>query len=268
MNKVLPRTYLVGFSQIYMPGLEEYLRDTDQTEFLETLNQARAEHISDGAALCSFYAKLCYKSLVEGKNANVTKIRNIMQNFESIINSKHGAVTEHFQINFITANCSRIYTHEQVRHRVGTAYSQTSGRYVALGVDQNENPVDINMVVDPILAPVEDILRDGVNYLMGKIREARRVLDIKNKSFERKKKLTSALRRFAPDGQANEMGWSLNLRSARHIIEQRSSRHAEWEIRIIVNQAAEIIQTMWPELLYGGKKEWVENAWEWSNLRV
>lgn len=268
MNKVMPKTYLVGFSQIYLPGLEEYLKDTDQLQFLEMLNQAKEENVSEGAALCSFYAKLCYKSLVEGKNANVTKIRNIMKNFESIISSRHGAVTEHFQLNFVTTNCSRVYSHEKVRHRVGTAFSQTSGRYVALGVDQDENPVDIDMIIDPILSPVEHILADGIDFLMGRIREARMFLDVKNQSFEVKKKMTSALRRFAPNGQSNEMGWSVNLRSVRHIIEQRSSRHAEWEIRLITNQVVDIIDTMWPELLYGGKREWIENAWEYTNLKI
>lgn len=55
---VLPKTYLVGYTALDGVSLEQYLTDTNQTEFLEELKSAAEEGISDGEMLCSFYAKL------------------------------------------------------------------------------------------------------------------------------------------------------------------------------------------------------------------
>lgn len=43
-----------------------------------------------------------------------------------------GSVIEHHVTNWIFADVSRVFTHELVRHRVGTAFSQESLRYVRL----------------------------------------------------------------------------------------------------------------------------------------
>lgn len=121
MNK-LPKTYLLGFTEVYENGLLSYLEDTNQKEFYEYYVEASQNGLSSGEILCSFYAKLCYKSLVLGKNLNISKIRDIQDNLKGCFDTKHGSIFEHFQLNFVTTNCSRIYTHEQVRHRVGVAY--------------------------------------------------------------------------------------------------------------------------------------------------
>ncbi len=268
MKQVTPKTYLIGYTGINMPELYNYLHDTKQGEFLESIIEARKLGLSDGEILCSFYAKLCYKSLVLGTNANVKKIRDINDNFETIISSGHGAVLEHVCLNFVTTNCSRVFTHELVRHRVGTAFSQSSGRYIALGVDKDENPVELEMIIDPLLEPAIDLINEWADYTAQVVRLIRAKLDVKNMTFDKKKKATSAIRRLAPNGQANEIGFSLNLRTLRHTIEQRTSRHAEWEIRLVYNQVAEIVLEKWPHILFGHQREFVENAWEYRNLKV
>ena len=127
MRYVEPKTFLVGVTGI-LDGLEEYLKYSGNEGFLDDLDEARREGLSGGEILCSFYAKLCYKSLCLGQNANVTKIRDIESNLMGCFDSGHGSVFEHCLLNFITTDCSRVFTHELVRHRVGTAFSQTSGR--------------------------------------------------------------------------------------------------------------------------------------------
>jgi thymidylate synthase (FAD) len=266
MSMVQPKTYLVGYTTIDWEGLREYLRETNQEGFMTLVNDS---DVGTTEILTSFYAKLCYKSLVPGKNANVSKVRDIQKNFQTAIESGHGSVLEHFVLNFVTTNCSRVFTHELVRHRVGTAFSQTSGRYVALGVDAEENPVDIDLVLDPCLSIYEDpIDKLCLEHLAGFVRDLRKKLDVKSLSFEQKKKLTSAIRRLAPNGQANEIGWSANLRALRHMIEMRTSRHAEWEIRLVFNQVADIILERWPNALHGHKVEEVGGMKEYTNLKV
>lgn len=257
MKFVEPKTFLVGVTGIIEDQLKEYLEYTNNTEFLETLEQAKLEGLSDGEILCSFYAKLCYKSLTLGQNANVTKIRDIESNLIGCFDSGHGSVFEHCNLNFITTDCSRVFTHELVRHRVGTAFSQTSGRYVAL--------TDINFVTDPILDPVKDDIREIVEFIEKKAVEIRQKLDVDNQNFATKKKLTSAIRRIAPNGQSNEIGFSLNIRSLRHVLVLRTSPHAEYEIRKVFNDIGNIIESRWPLILYGMNKTDTKDemfAWE------
>ena len=151
--------------------------------------------------------------------------------------------------------CSLVFTHEQVRHRAGAAYSQTSGRYVRNDV--------LNVVIDPILEPAYDLVEEARVYLEGwykRVEDRVKIADEKN--FTRKKKLTSAMRRMLPNGQSNELGFSLNLRSLRHLIELRTSEHAEWEIRFIYNQVYDLVKEKYPAMFLDAKTELKDNLLE------
>jgi thymidylate synthase (FAD) len=254
-NFVFPKVYFIGATALDLDALLRYLRDTEQEEFLEDIKEARNEEkLSDGEILCSFYAKLCYASLTTKKNKNISRIRSIYGNLISTIESGHGSVFEHCSLNFIVTDCSRVFTHELVRHRVGTAFSQTSGRYVRNDV--------LKLVVDPILEPVYT----EVEYLRQEIEERYKELEEKMMlgvtSFATKKKITSALRRVMPNGQANEIGFTCNLRTLRQTIEARTSVHAEWEIRVIFNQIFNLVRHKYPAIFEDSYCEYVDNASE------
>ncbi len=239
---VKPRTYFVGATAVDFNELQRYLEDTDQTEFLGAITAAKAEGISDGEILVSFYAKLCYSALTTKKNENISQVRNIHDNLIGTIKSGHGSVFEHCYLNFTVTNCSRVFTHELVRHRVGTSFSQTSGRYVRSD--------KLDLVIDPILTPIHDDILQLQEHLENWYERAVDRMGLSNAQlpFEQKKKITSALRRLLPNGQANEIGFGLNLRSLRNLIVLRTSRHAEWEIRLIFNQIADLVRTKYPAL--------------------
>jgi thymidylate synthase (FAD) len=248
MRFVTPKTYFVGYTIINGEGLNSYLEDTGQTDFLKSVEEARKEGLSDGEILCSFYAKLCYSSLVMGKNKNITKTRDIVDNLASVIDTGHGSVLEHCELNFVTTNCSRVFTHELVRHRVGTAFSQTSGRYVRTD--------EIGLVYDPILDPVKEEIQQAVEFLEQTYKKMEVKLDLANlKDFNIKKKLTSAMRRILPNGQSNEIGFSLNLRSLRHLISLRTSVHAEYEIRVVFNQVYDLLKLKYPAIFADAQEE-------------
>ncbi len=88
------------------------------------------------------------------------------------------------------------------------------------------------------------------------------------KDFARKKKITSALRRIAPNGQSNEIGFTVNLRSLRHTLMLRTSRHAEWEIRLVFNQLYQLLKDKYPMIFYGAKEEMVEGLLEISGMKM
>lgn len=256
---VTPKVYLVGKTVMDLIGLRAYLDDTGNEEFLREIEKALGRGLSGAEILCSFFAKLCYASLTVGKNDNITKVRDVWDNLVATFDSGHGSVFEHAQLNFVVTNCSRVYTHEQVRHRVGTAYSQTSGRYV--------RGDEINLVFDPILEPVRDHIETLLSYTEDAYNRMVRLMDLDNmKDFSQKKKITSALRRILPNGQSNEMGMSLNLRTLRHTVMVRTSRHAEWEIRQIYGQVYQIVKEMMPLAFHGAQEEMIDNVPEVTGM--
>jgi thymidylate synthase (FAD) len=251
-----PETYFMGATAVNFGELQRYLHDTDQAEFMDAIAQAKTEGLSDGEVLVSYYAKLCYAALTTRKNENISRVRNIQDNLEGTIKSGHGSVFEHCYLNFTVANCSRVFTHELVRHRVGTSFSQTSGRYVRSEA--------LNLVIDPILAPITD----EIKYIQATLEQwyatAVEAMGLNNPDmpFSEKKKITSALRRLMPNGQANEIGFGVNLRSLRNLLVLRTSRHAEWEIRLVFNQILVLVEKRFPALFHDIKKELVDGLFE------
>ena len=247
----------MGYTGVDRTGLTDYLQYTKNEAFYDEYASALANGLSAGECLCSFYAK----SLSEGKNANITKTRPIEDNLAAVFNSGHGSVFEHCWLNFVTTDCSRVFTHELVRHRVGTAFSQTSGRYCA--IDQ------IDIVVPPELEKAKGIVESFAKVAAFTCKELRDTLIEPDMDFATKKKITSAIRRLAPNGQTNEIGWSCNIRSLRHMIELRTSRHAEWEIRVVFNDVANIILERFPLMLYGHEKvDTGDGLFEYTKLKV
>lgn len=276
---VAPMVQLIGFTDVNMPGLTQYLEDTGQLDFLDSWRAAIAGGMHPGEALCSFYAKLCYKSLVLGKNSNVSRTRDIQANFANCQEVAHGSVFEHCFLNFVAYDCSRVLTHELVRHRVGSAFSQTSGRYCRLD--------EIDFVADPVLLRngCGDVIREHLEqterlvYLLecklqlrepsryhlnavpedafaddkGWAKSAKAWIPSTKLPFGERKKRTSAIRRIAPNGQANEIGFSLNIRSLRHLVHVRTSRHSEWEIRDAFGQVYNVTKDKFPHIFADAK---------------
>lgn len=248
------KTYLVAETFPNWDGVNQYLTETNQYAFTDDIREAEANGVPISLCLCSMFAKLCYKSLVPGKNENVTKTRSIADNIKSVIDSGHGSVLEHVWFSFITTGCSRVFTHELVRHRVGTAFSQTSGRYVSID--------ELDMVLPPELEN-DDHVAEIIASLELELRNLRKHLITDDMPFADKKRLTSAIRRLAPNGQSNEIAWSANLRALRHMIEMRTSPAAEWEIREVFMDVADHL--LHPMYLYGGTRQ--EDG-SWKGLRV
>ena len=258
---VKPKVYHVGYTEVDTNTILEYLRDSGNLDFYESIKEARANGISNAEVLCSLYAKLCYKSLTIGQNQNITRVRDIKDNLIGCFHTGHGSIFEHINFNFIITDCSRIFTHELIRHRPGMAYSQNSGRYIRID--------EIDIVFDPILEPVKDDVEEIIEYLETKYKIMEQKLDLNNiKDFATKKEMTSALRRLAPNGQSNEIGVTANLRSLRHIIMLRTSRHAEWEIRVVFEQIYNIMKSKYPLMFADAKEEIVKGIIEVTGMRM
>ena len=66
--------------------------------------------------------------------------------------------------------------------------------------------------------------------------------------MDKKKRITSAIRRVIPDGIATHVIWTANHRTLRWVIEMRTDPAAEVEIRTVFDQVAEICKRDYPFL--------------------
>ena len=133
-------------------------------------------------------------------------------------------------------------THELVRHRAGSAFSQESLRYVRL--------TDIGFRVPPALEPLRDQVISIVEQLEEFQLSAAEQLDLDKGEipFAVKKEITSALRRLAPIGLSTDILWTANARTLRHVIEMRTAHGAEEELRLVFNMVAETMKVEAPSL--------------------
>lgn len=221
---------------------------------------------SDGELLIEVAGRSCYMSFGVSPelNRNVSRVREGTAPYiDNILRQRHGSVLEHAVDTFALTGLSRVCTHELVRHRHGS-YSQLSGRYVRvdrLAMTEFRQEFGTDMVREALSAlPVEqrrqlktelgvdtgDLKQDDevyasiLNARIGQILlqiesgviELSRLLGLDHQtSMPLKKRLTSALRRLMPNGQATVIVVTANQRAWRHMIQMRTSRHAEREIR-------------------------------------
>lgn len=208
--------------------------------------------------LSEVYGRLCYRSFGAGLNKNITRVREGNAPYLDNINRvNHGAVLEHAVINFIFGKISRIFTHELVRHRVGIAISQESMRYVRIDDIQHYE----SMLMDE---PTKAWFIQHALYTEELIAKLESHHKIDEMEFSDKKKYTSLFRRIAPDGILTSMGWSANLRTLRHVIPLRTSRHAEEEIRGIFDIVAFRCREMYPHVFADFTRTEVDGIGEWN----
>src|SRR5271168_1344089 len=225
--------------------MRAYLEDVGGQSWLD-LRLGEEESGSDGQPshgelLLEFGGRACYRSWEPGLNPNVSKIRTDRQEyFANILRSGHGSVLEHASYSFAFRNVSRVFTHELVRHRVGSAFRQESLRYVRL--------TDIGFRVPPALEPVRDQVLSIVERLEEFQVSAAKELGIDEQGvpFHVKKEVTSALRRLAPIGLSTDILWTANARTLRHVIEMRTASGAEEEMRLLFDEIARLMQAQAP----------------------
>ena len=242
MHETAPTVHLIARPQLDLDGMRAYLEDVGGESWLER-RLGEEDQASPGEMLVEFGGRACYRSWEPGLNPNVTRVRtDRMEYFSNILRSAHGSVLEHANYSFALRNVSRVFTHELVRHRAGSAFSQESLRYVRL--------TEIGFRVPPALEPV----RDQVISIVEQLEEfqvsaaAELKIDEEGLPFHVKKEITSALRRLAPIGLSTDIMWTANARTLRHVIEMRTADGAEEELRLVFDQIARIMQSEAPGL--------------------
>jgi len=237
MEETSPSVFLVARPSVDLDGMRGYLDGVGGSSWLDR----RVEEAPEGAPnpaelLVEFGGRVCYRSWEPGLNPNVTRVRTGQDEyFANLIGSLHGSVLEHANFSFAFRQVSRVFTHELVRHRAGSAFSQESLRYVRL--------TDIGFRVPPALEPVREQVVSLVEQLEEFQVSAAEALGLDDDGvpFSVKKEVTSALRRLAPIGLSTDILWTANVRTLRHVIEMRTAAGAEEELRLVFDRVAQVM---------------------------
>ena len=265
MHKVEPKAFIVAETALSLGALSELLEELGVSDW-------STDAPTSGEELIELMGRLCYKSFAPDLNPNVTRVRQGNAPYiENILNVKHGSVLEHAHTSVIFTGVSRIFTHELVRHRAGTAFSQESMRFVRLDnipiyvPDLKEEFAELGHLrgeMDRVAFAnhMQEAFTDHLTLVTqqaeANIRFFAELLDNSEKAvpFRLKKKITSALRRMAPSGHATNSGVTANHRAWRHMIELRTAvtpdgeRTAEQEIHDVFVELGNAFKARYPNI--------------------
>lgn len=197
----------------------------------------------------------------------------------------HGSVTEHPCWSFLVVGSGRGFSHEQVRHRSGWAYSQLSTRYCDFEREEEEGTWDPGFCVPPLAQLGEDTARAFSEKLQQSQKAYCELLSLIEKDLsesaefmanlapfaerEKKRMLRKAARGAARDilPIATEaiMTMSANARAIWNCIVLRGNEHSEAVIRGVYVQIAKIMENEMPSLFRGLK---YEKCWDGSEVVV
>ncbi len=222
---------MIARPQVSTEGMREFLEGFDSDLGFPGYLDDPTE-LTPGAALLKAAGQTCYASFGPKRTYN----ENAQRYFDNLSSSGHGSVYEHACFSFLCYGISRSNTHEVIRHRAGTAYSQLSQRYVSGKVlrfverpEYQEVPAlharfceridtayrEYHEVADELLA----LQHEGHTPLQA---EARTDL---------RKRVQQTARSVLPNETETILVMTGNVRAWRHMIEMRTDEHAETEIR-------------------------------------
>jgi len=265
-----PKVYLIARPQIVEEGLEEFLKDQDLRWPTPTEGVKDAERLVEAAGRC------CYMSFGKkaGSKTNLKYIQNLLGiNPDGTFKSgpAHGSVVEHPCWSFLIVGAGRGFSHEQVRHRVGWAYSQLSTRYCDFEREDEEGTWEPGFCIPPLAQlnkytaiAFDEKIRQSQQAYCELLKFIEEDLE-KNPEFiktlanyderEKKRMLRKAARGAARDilPIATEaiMVMSANARAIWNCIYLRANEHAEAVIREIYVQMAKIMEKEMPALFNG-----------------
>jgi thymidylate synthase (FAD) len=255
MHETAPQVFLIARPSVDVAGMRAYLSAVGGESWLERRLAQSGGRPNEGELLVEFAGRTCYRSWEPGLNLNVTRVRDHPREYmRNILSSGHGSVFEHANWTLALRDVSRAFTHELVRHRAGSAFSQESLRYVRL--------VDVGFRVPPALEPLRGQVLSVVEQLEELQMSAARALGVDREGvpFSVKKEVTSALRRLAPIGLSTDIVWTANARTLRHVIEMRTSPGAEEEMRLVFDRVGAIMRAEAP-LLFADFARHDDGAW-------
>ena len=214
-----PKVFLLARPSIDVSNLAEFITECNYTLKEKVPN-------SNADALVELGGRQCYCSFGKLFTDNISFLKHA-------IGLGHGSIMEHPNFTFGVTRCSRGYTHQQVRHRAGFAYSQESTHYIKYNKDAARFYVD-KYALKEDKERWETALTSALEQyeIMFKI--------LKDASVERHNS-SGAARQLLPQAIESKLIFTANIRAIRHLIEDRCNKHNTLEIRLV---AAGVLKLM------------------------
>jgi thymidylate synthase (FAD) len=226
-----PGVVLIAKPNVEIEGLRPFLEGYGpELNFEGYLNDPTA--LPSGSLLLKTAGQTCYSSFGPKRTYN----ENAQRYFDNLSSSGHGSVFEHAVFSFFVYGVSRAITHEVVRHRAGTAFSQLSQRFVSGKVlrfverpEYQDVPVlhkRFEQRIDLLAREYDEVAEELVELQVQG--DPRLVAEART---DMRKRVQQAARSVLPNEAETTMVLSANVRAWRHMIEMRTDQHAEREIR-------------------------------------
>lgn len=199
-------------------------------------------HATPVEQLSEYAGRVCYMS-----QSNPGR-KTTEQYLTHILDMGHGSVLEHGMFSYLIEGVSRALTHELIRHRVGTAISQLSQRFV----DES----DTAFVCPPEIAKDDFAHGMWLEACASALKDYKRIsdeldecVDVGLKGTLRRKRIREAARAVLPNCTETKLVWSCNLRQLRHILVLRGSVHADLEFQQLARRLLSITRPLAPSAL-------------------
>jgi thymidylate synthase (FAD) len=226
-----PGVVLIAKPDVDIEGLRPFLEGYgEELNFDAYLDDPTP--LPPGSLLLKTAGQTCYSSFGPKRTYN----ENAQRYFDNLSSSGHGSVFEHAVFSFFVYGVSRAITHEVVRHRAGTAFSQLSQRFVSgkvLRFVERPEYQDVPTLhkrfeqrIDFLAREYDEVAEELVELqLQG---DPRLVAEART---DMRKRVQQSARSVLPNEAETTMVLSANVRAWRHMIEMRTDQHAEREIR-------------------------------------
>lgn len=210
----------------------------------------------DAEKLISSAAKLCYSSVGIDKIEEGLSDEKMVKFLDMLMSYGHESPVEHVSFTFGVEGVSRVLTHQLVRHRVGTSFSQQSQRYVKLDQFEYIIPPAIESIPEAkekfIMAMEEDQkCYDEITELLF---EKHYQAFINEGNSEKKAKQLAVKRAIEdaryvfPNACETKIVFTMNARSLFNFFKHRCCNRAQWEIRELATEMLKQVREVCPIL--------------------
>lgn len=218
-------------------------------------------HTPEPEKIIAAAAKLCYSSsdihdLLKGLDEEEVK-----KFIDKLAGLGHESPFEHISFTFGIEGVSRSLTHQLVRHRIGSSYSQKSQRYVTEGAFDYIIPPDIENSTDAkeiYIKAMEDQQKaydDLTAILFNKhysMFMAEGKSEKKAKSMAEKKAIEDA-RYVLPNACETKIIVTMNARALFNFFHHRCCNRAQWEIQDLATKILMLVREVAPTVFkYSG----------------
>ncbi|GAB6085519.1 FAD-dependent thymidylate synthase [Alkaliphilus crotonatoxidans] len=213
-------------------------------------------HTPEPEKILAAAAKLCYSSSNIEELLENQKPETIGNFIEMLAQMGHESPFEHISFTFGIEGVSRSLTHQLVRHRIGSSYSQKSQRYVSEGQFEfvvppaiKNNPQAHGVFVEAMKQQqqaydqlVDLLFQQHYEKLLAK------GVDEKQAKSKASKQAIEDARFVLPNACETKIVVTMNARALFNFFHHRCCNRAQWEIRALAIEMLKLVRQVAPRV--------------------